>query len=118
MDSRRIETLKRVNRALRIEIVRFQPERNHCLTVQPREVADLRHQLEEAAECLRNSPMEGTGNTPMAEEIEEYIGHLTKLREFLPGFHGRLSAEKSRLEEARNLAASAAAWTNASKRTL
>ena len=113
-----LETLRQVNDNLRSALLRLRLERTHCSTIRPQDFSDILSQLLRAAECLRHPPAHS--ETAVALEIEalEYRGNLEKLKHFLPDVHGRLLAEKSRVETARAHVAAAAAWDQASKKTL
>jgi hypothetical protein len=52
------------------------------------------------------------------KEALEYRSNLEKLKHFLPELHGSLLAERARLETAQTHVAAAAAWAQASKKTL
>jgi hypothetical protein len=113
-----LETLHQVNAYLRAALIRLQPERTHCSTIQPRDFSDLRHQIRRAAECLRRLPPHAKAIAPFEKEFSEYRSHLAKLSHTLPDLYGRLMAEKSRLEIAKTSAAATAAWAAASETTL
>lgn len=112
-----LETLRQVNEYLRSALPRLHPARKHCSAIRPQDFSDILTQLLRAAECLRDLASSET-NAGLERESLEYRGHLEKLRQFLPDLHGRLLAEKARLETARTHVAAAAAWAEASKKTL
>ncbi len=113
-----LETLRQVNDNLRSALLRLHPERKHCSTIRPQDFSDLLSQLLRAAECLRHPPAHSEAAVALEKESLEYRSNLEKLKHFLPDLHGRLLAEKSRLETAQTHVAAAAAWARASKKTL
>jgi hypothetical protein len=113
-----LETLRQVNDNLRSALIRLRPERKHCSTIRPQDFSDLLSQLLRAAECLRRLPAHSEAAVALEKESLEYRSNLEKLKHFLPDVHGRLLAEKSRLETAKNHVAAATAWARASKKTL
>lgn len=113
-----LETLQQVNENLRSALLRLRPERKHCSTIQPQDLSDLLSQLLRAAECLRRLPAHSEATAELEKESLKYRGNLENLQHFLPDLHGRLLAEKARLETARTHVAAAAAWARASKKTL
>ncbi|HKM85016.1 MAG TPA: hypothetical protein VJW96_02345 [Terriglobales bacterium] len=112
-----LETLRQVNGNLRSALIRLRPERMHCSTIKAQDFSDILSQLRRAAECLRRLPSHSEAATALEQESLEYRSNLEKLRHFLPDVQGRLLAEKSRLETARNHLAAAASWDRASKKT-
>ncbi|MFI5102182.1 MAG: hypothetical protein ACHP9V_02300 [Terriglobales bacterium] len=110
-----LETLRQVNDHLRSALLRLRPERQHCSTIRPQDFSDLLSQLLRAAECLRHPPEQPEAAAALEREALEYRRNLEKLKRFLPDLHGRLLAEKSRLETAQAHVAAAAAWAHASK---
>jgi len=112
-----LEILRQVNDSLRFALVRLRPERRHCSTISPQDFSDIRCEVQRASECLRRLPPDADA-AALEEQSLEYRSNLKKLRQFLPDVHGRLLAEKSRLETARNHLAAAASWDRASKGTL
>ena len=113
-----LETLRQVNDNLRSALIRLRPERKLCSSIRPQDFSDLLSQLLRAAECLRCQRTQSEGSEALEEESLEYRGNLEKLKDFLPDLHGRLLAEKSRLETAQTHVAAVAAWVRASKKTL
>jgi len=113
-----LETLRQVNENLRSALLRLRPERKHCSTIKPKDFSDILSQLLRAAECLRRLPPPSEAAATLEKESLEYRGNLEKLKHFLPDLQVRLLAEKSRLETARTHVAAAAAWAQASKKTL
>jgi hypothetical protein len=113
-----LETLQQVNEYLRSALIRLGPERKHCSAIRPQDFSDILSQLLRAGECLRRPPADSTGAAALEKESLEYRGNLEELKRFLPDLHGRLLAERARLETARTHVAAATAWARASKKTL
>jgi hypothetical protein len=113
-----LETLRQVNDNLRSALIRLRPEQKHCLTITPQDFSDLLSQLLRAAESLRHPTTLPEAAIALEKESLEYRSNLEKLKHFLPDLHGRLLAERSRLETARTHVAAAAAWAQANKKTL
>jgi hypothetical protein len=113
-DTDALATLQRANDDLRSAILQLSPERSSCLTITPKDFSDLLSQISTAKECLRR-----LGGHSAAAAIEQgtlaFRGNLETLKDLLPDLHGRLLAEKSRLEIARNEVASTAAWARANQ---
>jgi hypothetical protein len=72
-------------------------------------------ELLRAAECLRRLPANLQAGSELEKEISEYRGNLEKLKQFLPDLHGRLLAERARLQSVQEHVAAAAAWARASR---
>jgi hypothetical protein len=113
-----VETLRQVNDDLRSGVVRLRPEQKDCSTITPQDFADFLSNIQRAAECLRSLRIRSETSMAIEAESLEYRTNLEKLKDFLPDLHGRLLAEKSRLEMAQTHVAAAAAWARASKKTL
>jgi hypothetical protein len=113
-----LETLRQVNDRLGSALGRLRPERSHCSTIRAQDFSDLLSQLLRAAECLRSPSPHPEAAAALEKEALEYRRHLETLKHFLPDLHGRLLAERSRLETARTHVAAATAWARASKKTL
>ena len=113
-----LETLRQVNENLRSAMIRLRPERRHCSSIRPEDFSDLLSQLLRAAECLRRVPAHSETIMALKEESLEYRGNLEKLKLFLPDLHGRLLAEKARLQNAQTHLLAASAWAGTSKKTL
>ena len=113
-----LETLRQVNENLRSALVRLRPDQKHCSAIMPQDFSDLLSHVLRAAECLRRPPAQSQASVAFDKESLEYRNNLEKLKDFLPDLHGRLLAEKSRLEMAQTHVAAAAAWARASKKTL
>jgi len=118
MSKSALETLRQVNAHLRWALTHFRPEQNHCLTIKPQDFSDLLAQLLQGADCLRNLPTHAHDAPEMESESSEYRGNLERLKQFLPDIHGRLLAEKTRLENAQMHVSAALAWARASKKSL
>jgi hypothetical protein len=112
------ETLRQVNDNLHSALIRLHPEQKHCSTVRPQDFSDILSQLLRAAGCLRRLPAQPEAAAALEKESLKYRSNLEKLKDLLPDLHGRLLAEKSRLETAQTHVAAAAAWARASKNTL
>ena len=113
-----LETLRQVNASLRSALTRLRPEQKQCLTIKPQDFSDLRNEILRAAECLRRFSPLSKAVVALEKESLEYRRNLEKLKHFLPDLHGRLLAEKSRLETAKSHVAAAAAWARANQKTL
>ena len=113
-----LDILRQVNAYLRAALIRMQPERTHCATIQSQDFSDLRNQIRRAAECLRSLPPTARKIGKLENEASEYASNLQRLSHCLPDLHGRLVAERSRLEIAKIQVAATAAWARASQKTL
>jgi hypothetical protein len=113
-----LATLRLVNDNLRSALIRLRPEQKHCSAIRPQDFADMLGELVRAADCLRNLPANLKAGSELEKEISEYRGNLEKLKQLLPDLHGRLLAERARLQSVRAHVAAAAAWAGASKKTL
>lgn len=113
-----LETLQQVNEYLRSTLIRLRPQQKHCSTIRPQDFSDILSQLLRAGDCLRSLPAHSEAGAALEKESLEYRSNLEELKDFLPDLHGRLLAEKSRLESAQIHVASAVAWARASKKTL
>jgi hypothetical protein len=113
-----LATLRQVNDNVRSALLRLRPEQKHCSTIRPQDFSDMLGELVRAADCLRNLPANLEAGSELEKEIAEYRSNLEKLKQFLPDLHGRLLAERARLQSMRAHVAAAAAWAGASKRTL
>jgi hypothetical protein len=113
-----LAALRRTNEYLRSSILRLQADQTVCSTIRPQNFTDLLNEILRMGQCLRSMPSHPPKSAAIQEESAQYLANLESLKNFLPQLHGRLLAEKSRLEIARNHAAAAAAWASASKETL
>jgi len=113
-----LETLRQVNDNLTSALFRLSPEQKHCSTIRPQEFTDLLSEILRAAECLRRLPAKSEVTPALEQQSLEYLGNLQKLKQFLPKLHRNLLAEKSRLETAQAHLTTAAAWAQASQKTL
>jgi hypothetical protein len=113
-----LETLQQANETLRSALVRLRPERKHCSSIKPQDFSDILSQLLRAAECLRRLPQPSPSGAAIEQETLKYRNNLKELKRFLPDLHGRLLAERSRLETARSHIAAAAAWAQARKKSV
>jgi hypothetical protein len=112
------ETLRQVNDNLRSALNRLRPEQKHCSAIKPQDFTGLLREIQRAADCLRHRPADSETVVALQKETLEYLSNLEKLKHVLPDLHRNLLAEKTRLETAETHVASAAAWAQASKRTL
>ncbi len=113
-----LETLRQMNDNLRSALIHLRPERKLCSSIRPQDFSDLLSTILRAAECLRHQRAHAESSVAFEKESFEFRRNLENLKDFLPDLHGRLLAEKSRLETAQTHVAAAAAWTQASKRIL
>ena len=113
-----LATLRQVNEHLRSTLIHLHPEQTHCSAVRPQDFSDLLGHLLLASECLRRRLHDSEPNAMFENEALEYRSNLEKLQSFLPDLHGRLLAEKSRLNTAQNHVAATAAWATANQKTL
>ena len=118
MPSHALETLQQANEYLHTALIRLGPEQKHCSTIRPQDFFDIMSQLLRASECLHGLPPDSALASSLEKEALAYRGNLEKLKNFLPDLHARLLAEKTRLETAQLHLAGAAAWAQASKKTL
>jgi hypothetical protein len=120
-----LETLQQVNDYLRSALLRLRPEhraeqkaeQKQCSVIRPQECSDILGQLLRAAESLRRPPAGPEAARAFEKESLDYRCNLETLKDFLPGVHERLRADKAHLEAARNHVATAAAWSRASRET-
>lgn len=114
-----LETLQQVNDYLRSALLRLRPEQEtESSVMRPQECSNILGQLQRAAESLRRPPAGPEAARAFEKESLDYLRNLETLKDFLPGVHERLRAEKAHLEAARNHVATAAAWSRASRETV
>ena len=113
-----LETLRQVNHNLGSALIRLSPEQRHCSTIRPQDFSELLSEILRAADCLQRLPADVEQAAAFERESLVYRSHLERLKDFLPDLHGRLLAEKARLETAQIHVAAAAAWARASEKTL
>jgi hypothetical protein len=117
-----LETLQQVNDYLRSALLRLRPEQKTeqkgSSVMRPQECSNILGQLQRAAESLRRPPAGPAAARAFERESLDYLRNLETLKDFLPGVHERLRAEKAHLEAARNHVATAAAWSRASRETV
>lgn len=123
MSASALETLQQANHSLRSTLLRLNPERGHCSAIRPQDFDHLRTEVLRAGECLRNAKASSESAVAfdaaaLEKELLEYQSLLERLKHFLPDLHGRLLAEKTRLETATNRVAAITAWAGASRKTL
>jgi hypothetical protein len=109
--------LRAANKHLRLVLIRLRPEQQHCSSIKPEDLSDLRTEIQRAADCVQ-----GASLAPQASELRneslEYRRNLEQLKHLLPDLQIRLLAEKSRLEGEKKHVAAAAAWAGASATVL
>jgi hypothetical protein len=113
-----LETLRHVNSSLRAALFRLRPEITHCSTIKPQDFSNLHREILRASECLSKQAPASEVTAAMEAAAVEYLTNLERLHTLLPDLHGRLLAERSRLEEALKQVAATAAWAGANKSTL
>ena len=113
-----LEAIRQVNHSLASALVRLSPERKHCSAISPQDFSDLLSEILRGAECLRQPSANSGIRAEFDPQLLEYRRHLESLSRFLPELHRNLLAEKSRLEIAQTGLAAAAAWAQASGKTL
>ena len=125
MASDALLTLRQVNDSLRAALARYRPEQTRSSRITAGDLSGVLAELLRAAECLRNLPSDHSPSravtreeAALAEETRAYRLNLEKLKCLLPDLHGRLLAEKARLESAQSHVAAAAAWAKASSGSL
>jgi hypothetical protein len=118
MSAATIQSLRVVNRNVRATLARLQGEPNRSLAVAPAEFAGLIAELLRATNCLLHCDPHPPAEVEFEKEISEYRNTLEQLAKVLPSVSGRLLTEKARLEAARARLANAAAWAQASQKTL
>jgi len=111
-----LSALRQVNDSLHAALVRMQPEQNLCSAITPQHFSDLISQIQRGSKCVSSLGADTADATQ--KEAAAYRVHLEALQQFLPDLHGRLLAEKSRLEAARDQAAATTAWVRASQKTM
>jgi hypothetical protein len=110
-----LESLRRSNGVLRAALTHLQ---NGILTpVTPAGSGKLLAELRRAACLLRSLPADLRENG-LQKEVSEYHRNLRQFGLVLPLVHERLLLHKARLEKARTHLTSAAAWADASRKTL
>jgi len=118
MPAEAIATLRQVNAGLRSTLVRLHPEQSLCSTITPEDFSAIIGEISRARQCLQHLSPGTEAAVAIEKELLEYRDNLKKLKQFLPDLHGRLLAEKVRLETANNKLAAAAAWAQANEKTL
>lgn len=111
-----LAVLRQVNAHLGSALARMQPQQTHCSAITPQDFSDLRRQIQRGAECISSLGADTIAATQW--EANAYRNHLESLQQFLPDLQGRLLAEKSRLEVARDRVAATTAWARASQKTI
>ena len=113
-----LETLRQVNASLRSALIRLHPEQKHCSAIRPEDFAALLSEMLRARESLKQLKRDSESAGAVENESLEYRSNLEKLQYFLPDLHGRLIAERARIETARQHVAAAVAWAGTSNKTL
>jgi hypothetical protein len=113
-----IEDLRQAHRALQAGLARLQPQLTNPASLKPDDFAGLLASLLSAAGVVRTIPAASMSAVEMKKEISQYRTTIEKLAQVLPSIHGRLLAEKARLEIVQTHMAATAAWAQASKKTL
>jgi hypothetical protein len=86
--------------------------------VKRQDLEDLLAEIMHATEWLRDVARHTPIDTELAREVSDYRRSVEQLQQMLPAMHARLVKEKARLEAARTHLAAAAAWAQASTRSL
>jgi len=112
-----LQALRRTNIRVRELVTRLQPDEGQPLA-NCQDFEELQRELTRAAELLRRVSPESMRDLEMAKEVAVCRSSLEELHQQLPKIQGRLLAEKARLESERSHLGAAAAWADASRRTL
>ena len=91
-------------------------DRNSGIPLHVEDLDDLFSTLLHGADLIRQSG--GPESAAIACDIQEYRGLLERLRRVLPIVQAELLADRARLEARRSHVEAAAAWTDASRKTL
>ncbi len=119
-----IETIRLINRRVRELMTRMQAGEvggtaaGFAPLVEAGNFYSLLEELTRAAAWLRHVPPHFMLDAEWAKEISDYRNRLECLQQALPAIHGRLLAERARLEGARSHLAAVTAWASISKETL
>lgn len=114
----RTETLRETNHRLRFWLADMTPG-NETAAATPEHLGSLLSELLRAGDLLRSQPPVSCGlDLDFEHEVDEYRGHIERLRELMPVIHHQLLAERARIEKQRNRLRSAAEWAHASRQTL
>jgi hypothetical protein len=108
-----MERLHLANRSLREKVAGWQAGRP--LTSATQDFAEVLTELRSVRARwgqIFNSDME------IQREVSEYRHNLEQLAKILPAIHGKLLAEKGRLQTRRNHLSAAAAWAESRAKTL
>jgi len=112
------ESLHIANGNLRAGLARLSSEPNPSAPPNAKDLSSLMTELLRAGDCLRSIAPSYARDARLEKEISDYRGTIEHLAQILPRVHGRLLAEKARLEIARAHVTAAAAWAQASQKTL
>jgi hypothetical protein len=112
-----IEVLRQATRKLQAGLARLQLQPPNPAALHPEDLAGLLTDLSHAACVVRTIPS-AASHAEMKKEISQYRSTVEQLAQILPAVHGRLLTEKARLEIMQTHMTAAAAWAQASKKTL
>ena len=118
MRSGRIEVLRLANRNLRTGLDRFRSARNTGGAIRPGDFSLLRNEVLRVANGLHSVSAAAPQDAELEKEISECRSHLQQLTEILPIVHVGLQARRGRLEAALGHLQAAAAWADASRKSL
>jgi len=113
-----IQALRLSNRNLSAGLVRLQSGGDAPAAIRFGDFLALRTDLLRAANCMRSISPDPALTAELEKEISEYRSNLEQIARVLPSVHGRLQAEKGRLETALDHLHAVAAWADASKDNL
>lgn len=110
--------LRQANRRLLGLLDRMAGDGGPCRVPAPEEIAALLSELMHTGADLRARSGASDEDAEFARELQEYRGHVERLREMLPTIHGQLLAERARIEAQRARIETAAEWARGSRQTL
>jgi hypothetical protein len=113
-----LEVLRQATRKLQAGLERLQPQPPNPAALKPEDLAGLLADLSRAASLVRGIPSASVFDAEMKKEIWQYRATVEQLAQILPSVHGRLLTEKARLEIVQSHMTAAAAWAQASRKTL
>lgn len=117
MSAEVLESLRSANRSILALLAGLEPPAGSPAALQPHELSRLLETMAQAGSRLRTLQA-GIYDSEVEEEAAEYRANVEHLGRILPHLHGWLLAEKARLEKAHGHLAAAAAWAEASRKTL
>jgi hypothetical protein len=113
-----IEALRLANRSLRASLERWQSSQN-AAAIRFRDFSALRSEIMHAANHIPSlSANVEWEDSDLEAEISEYRSNLQRLAQILPLVHVGLQGRRSRLQAALDHLQAAAAWAEASKKSL